>query len=298
MDIQKSTLVSVIVVTYNSEQYIIETLESIKNQKVKLLELIISDDCSKDNTIKLCEEWIANNKTYFCNTRIITVPKNTGIPANCNRGIEASKGEWLKLIAGDDILMENCIEDNVIGTKEFPNDKIFISNMKAFSEINTNINDVWEPAGKDLCNSQSTATQQYQFLLKKYFGNSPTLFIKRDVFDVVKYDEEIMFMEDYPFALNVTKLGYKYIYIDKLTVGYRVGNSSFNSSSKIFNDFYKKEYAFKEKYIFPFAENRVIKYHKFEFQKKSLFEKLKLNNKGILNKILYRIMSYANPYQY
>jgi len=97
-------LVSIVVITYNSSKYVLETLESCKNQTYKNIELIISDDASKDNTVKLCQNWIEKNKKRFFRTELITTIKNTGIPSNCNRGVRASKGEWVKLIAGDDVL--------------------------------------------------------------------------------------------------------------------------------------------------------------------------------------------------
>ena len=54
----KFPLVSVVIITYNSEKTIIETLESIKNQTYKNIELIISDDFSKDNTVEICKQCI------------------------------------------------------------------------------------------------------------------------------------------------------------------------------------------------------------------------------------------------
>ena len=47
----KNTVVSIVIITYNSSRYIIETLESIKSQTYNEIELIVSDDCSEDNTV-------------------------------------------------------------------------------------------------------------------------------------------------------------------------------------------------------------------------------------------------------
>ena len=76
-------LVSVPVLTYNAESFIEETLESIFNQTYQTIELIISDDCSKDNTVQIVEKWCAQPRVIarFTDIKIITVPKNTGIPA-------------------------------------------------------------------------------------------------------------------------------------------------------------------------------------------------------------------------
>ena len=60
---EQDILVSVVVITYNSEKYILETLESIKTQSYKNLELIISDDCSKDDTVMICRDWLDNRSS-------------------------------------------------------------------------------------------------------------------------------------------------------------------------------------------------------------------------------------------
>ena len=69
----KNPLVSVILVTYNSAKFVTETLESIKEQSYDNIELIITDDCSFDGTVEVCNNWIEKNKTRFVKTNIITV---------------------------------------------------------------------------------------------------------------------------------------------------------------------------------------------------------------------------------
>ena len=89
----ENPLVSVIVITYNSSNTVIETLDSIAAQTYKDIELIISDDCSKDDTVKRIKLWIEEHKDFFVNCRIITTEENTGTVKNLNRGVKASKGE-------------------------------------------------------------------------------------------------------------------------------------------------------------------------------------------------------------
>ena len=109
-----SSLVSVIVVTFNSSQFIIETLESVSKQTWKEIELIITDDCSEDNTIEVCLNWINENKNRFLRVEIIKPEKNTGVPANANRGLYAAQGDWIAFIAGDDTFKPNHIKDNLM----------------------------------------------------------------------------------------------------------------------------------------------------------------------------------------
>ena len=75
----ENPLFSIIIVTYNSSPYVLETLESARAQTYQNIELIITDDCSIDNTVNICREWIDKNKERFVRTELITVEQNTGI---------------------------------------------------------------------------------------------------------------------------------------------------------------------------------------------------------------------------
>ena len=125
----QNPLVSIIVITYNSSKYVLETLESAKAQTYQNIELIVSDDCSTDDTVEVCKKWIAKNTERFVKVEIITAHENTGIPKNCNRGVYESRGEWVKLIAGDDILLSTCIQKNVDYTTASPAIKFLFSKV-------------------------------------------------------------------------------------------------------------------------------------------------------------------------
>lgn len=55
-------LVSIVVAAYNAESYIEETLDSCINQRYRNIEIIITDDCSGDNTLSVCTSWIEKQK--------------------------------------------------------------------------------------------------------------------------------------------------------------------------------------------------------------------------------------------
>lgn len=68
-------LVTIILLSYNAERYIIEALQSIKMQNHPKIELIIIDDCSQDNTVNLEKEWLKDNGNIFTNTKLIAQSK-------------------------------------------------------------------------------------------------------------------------------------------------------------------------------------------------------------------------------
>ena len=103
-------LVSVVVLAYRSADTIIE---SIKKQTYPKIELIVTDDCSPDNTVEVVENWMRDNKGCLSDMKLVTTEKNTGLPSNINRGLRAATGMYYKGIAGDDYLTEDAIEKYV-----------------------------------------------------------------------------------------------------------------------------------------------------------------------------------------
>ena len=163
-------LVSVPVATYNSVDFIIETLESIYNQTYKEIELLISDDFSTDGTIEKVDEWIKQERVInrFVRIEFIKVPANTGISANCNRFIKACKSDWIKMIAGDDILLPNCIEDNMKFIAENPEAQIVFSQVRLYEgtfEEKNFLKTIPKSFPDNMMNPSFTAQDQYKILL-------------------------------------------------------------------------------------------------------------------------------------
>jgi glycosyltransferase involved in cell wall biosynthesis len=186
-------LVSIIVITYNSAQYVIETLESAKAQSYKHIELIVSDDCSTDDTITMCNDWLQQNKSRFDRVQMIVTPDNTGIPANCNRGLSAANGKWIKFIAGDDILLKNCISTFVDNTRTFPNDKFFVSTMYQMS--NDIVDRILIPPVKWL--KKTAHKQKLHFLTHHVYVPAPAIFMEQQALLLVgTFDERYPGIEE------------------------------------------------------------------------------------------------------
>ncbi|MDY0933033.1 glycosyltransferase family 2 protein [Chryseobacterium sp. CFBP8996] len=298
MSILQKPLVSIVVVTYNSQNTVLETLQSIKDQSYQNIELVITDDCSKDNTVKICKEWLLQNNDRFLYTDVIIVDRNTGVPGNCNRGIKAAKGQWIKLIAGDDLLTTTCIEKNIEVATTLPNPQILFSDMISFDNTNKKLKNILiKPYHYKIWNNQISAEAQYYLLLNAFIRNAPTFFFNAEIFNFIDFDEDIPFMEDYPFALNATKSGFQFFYFDEVTIYYRSGNSSTNSSKFLFTDFYKKEESFRKKYIYDNVPKASLRYYKFEYYRKKTLEKLGLNRKNIMTRIINKLTLMLNPFR-
>lgn len=244
-------LVSVYVITYNSSKYVIETLESIKNQTYQNIELIVSDDCSTDSTVQLCREWLNNNSTRFKRVELLIVDKNTGIAANCNRAETACQGEWAKNIAGDDLLTPNCVADCMDYVDEnqdvvvlFGKIKPFGGNIDLLKRVENNY---------DYTFFNKTISEQLHYLLfNRNCLSAPASFKNIRYLKGIGLinDERIPFMEDYPQWINMLKNGIKFHFIDKSLVYYRVG-SSISTSNMPSLSYFRSQRLFRFYYQYP-----------------------------------------------
>ncbi|UBD71981.1 MULTISPECIES: glycosyltransferase family 2 protein [Bacteroides] len=103
-------LVTVIIPTYNSEKYVIKTLESVRNQHYLNWEAVIVDDGSEDLTVQIIEEYIQNDSRFHFYRR--NVEKKGGNVCR-NLGIEYAKGTFLLFLDADDLLAPYCLEQRV-----------------------------------------------------------------------------------------------------------------------------------------------------------------------------------------
>lgn len=233
-DTPREPLVSIVVMTYNSAKYVLETLESTKVQSYRKLELIVTDDCSVDNTVKLVKSWIQKNHDRFIRSEVITTQVNTGIPANCNRGVIKSEGEWVKIIAGDDILCDTCVASFVAEVRNIPELKFIASDMHYLNADGELV------ANKDF---RYNAIRSYFFSLKPdkqlklyarvpLFLNSPSFFMHKSTLQSVNYfDEEFRFYDDLPLIFRILEKRIKIDYLDKKTVKYRIYENSLSRTS-------------------------------------------------------------------
>jgi len=98
--------ISVIIPVYGVENYLEECLDSILNQKMKDLEIILIDDGGKDNCPQIIDRYAQKDN------RIITIHKeNGGYGQSCNVGLEIASGEYISIIEPDDYIDENMFSD-------------------------------------------------------------------------------------------------------------------------------------------------------------------------------------------
>ncbi len=97
MEIRQEPLISVIVPVYNVQKYVARCLDSLILQTYSNLEIILIDDGSKDNSLKILREYEKKDNRI----KVLT-QKNEGVSKTRNKGIALSKGEYISFIDSDD----------------------------------------------------------------------------------------------------------------------------------------------------------------------------------------------------
>ena len=96
--------ISICILTYFHEKYISQTLDSVFSQNITVpFEIIVSDDCSKDDTILIVKEYQSKHPGLI---RILEAEHNQGIPANLYKALSAATGKYITILDGDDYYID------------------------------------------------------------------------------------------------------------------------------------------------------------------------------------------------
>lgn len=99
-------LVSIITPSYNSANFIVDTIEAILRQTYPYWELLITDDCSTDNSVEIIEKYTRKDPRI----KLLRLEKNSGAGVCRNKSIEAAKGRYIAFCDSDDVWMPQKLE--------------------------------------------------------------------------------------------------------------------------------------------------------------------------------------------
>lgn len=233
-NLQTNPLVSIRILTYNSAKYIKETLDSVYHQTYNNIELIVSDDCSKDETVCIIDGWINKHKNRFAKVSFLTTSVNTGVCANSKRSLEAVTGEWIKGLGGDDCLYPNAIEDYVR----------FVQNNHC--QICAAQMEYIDGKGNDYTGNLDGGTydsymrylhlpyEKQRYLINyKIFVPGPVLFYSRVVYEKTGGpDAKYGTADEWSFLYKIINSGYRIYPLEKALIRYRVHTSSLTRKEK------------------------------------------------------------------
>lgn len=236
-------LISVVIPTYNSAQYIIEAIESVLNQTYKDYEIIVVDDGSTDNTKDILRSYIEKKKIHYF------YQENSGVSSARNTGSRMAKGDFIAFLDSDDILDKDSIRCRLNALHSYRDraDCIFTDCIFFYDYGINRVQDeqtLWqkrkffEKLPKTTILEQNEHTMLlnndlYQTLIREcYFRVQSLLMSKKSFMRSGGFDETLMFQEDWDFFLRYSKL--KNILILKKPMAYiRRGTASLSTRSNI-----------------------------------------------------------------
>jgi len=204
--------VSVIIPIYNSEKFLSEAIESVLNQSYTDLEIIVIDDGSTDDSLKILEKY-SDKITILSQT-------NEGLASALNLGIKKMNGHWFKWFSPDDILYPEAIEILVNEVTILPKNTIVYSNWELIDEKNNELRSFSESNYNKLGN--------FEFNVRLLDGqqiNVNTTLIPSNLFreDCIFRTLDDTTAIDYDFFLRAGILhGINFYLIEKTLLKYRV----------------------------------------------------------------------------
>lgn len=224
-------LVSIIAVCHNHAPYVIETLESIRKQTYKNIELIIINNL-QDNCKNIIENWI---REFNVQCKFIQNEQPFSIAVNLNLGLSFTKGKYFQGIACDDILLPQKIEKQV---ELFENldesyacvysDLIFMDESGLINEKETLQEKKQKKWGTNLFPSGNLKNE----LSLLSFIPAPSVLLKTEIINKLNgYDEKYLF-EDWPLWIKLCKNNYQFKGINEPLGNYRLVNGSLGSDLK------------------------------------------------------------------
>lgn len=209
-------LVSIITPTYNCGKFITETLESVIAQTYKNWEMIIVDDCSKDDTQIIVEKYIKKDKRI----RYIKFEKNQGAAIARNTAIKEAKGKYIAFLDSDDLWSKDKLEKQLDFMKK---------NNYDFSYTNyEEINEKSQPLNIHVTGPKKiTKSGMYNYC----WPGCLTVMYNAEKVGLIQI-ENLSKNNDYAIWLKVIKKTNCYL-LDECLAKYRIRTGSISRNSKI-----------------------------------------------------------------
>lgn len=211
-------LVTVVCACYNQSAYILESLESVKNQTYPNLELIIWDDASKDDSVEIIDSWISQNpdlKVTFTKNAV-----NKGICKSLNEAKSLAKGKYIQILALDDLLLPDKIERHVqLLEKSKSTDALVFSDAYLIDSASNTYQNRFIAYYKRYLSLESG--NFFEELLKNNYIPAMTVLYKTEILNEIGSWDETLAYEDYDMLLRIAEK-YDFIFDPIVSAKYRL----------------------------------------------------------------------------
>ena len=220
-------LVSIVVSVYNSEEFLFESINSLLNQTFKDFELIIVNDCSTDDSLRIIEQLMLKDSRII----LLNNQNNIGLTKSLNKAIKVSHGKYIARQDADDISYITRLEKQIDYLEK--NSEVVLLGSKHIDIKN----------GKKQENSFITDEKiNKDIYLYNPFAHSTAIFQKSIFIKIGLYDESYVTSQDFDAWNRLAQVG-KIAMLNKCLVERRIHENSISSKrhrTQIINTFRTK----------------------------------------------------------
>jgi len=210
--------ISIITVSFNSEKYIEETIQSVVNQTYSNIEYIIIDGLSTDNTVSIVKKY-RKGISYFVSE------KDKSMYDAINKGINASTGDFIYIMNSDDFFYDNNVVTDVV---KYINENIIKYAVYGIrSDVDKNSAFIRQKKSFHVSFKELLLSRNMTFIAHSSLFVSKS-FIKK----VGLYNTSILYASDFDFVLRGLKQ-FKFSYFKRKISCFRVHEESITASGKI-----------------------------------------------------------------
>lgn len=222
-------LVSIVAANYNNAAYVIDSLNSVRDQTYQNIELIIVDDASTDNSPALIDQWLQNyNQPY----KFIKHEKNYGICRTCNDLVNNASGKFISFLATDDMYLPDKITNQV---------KILEESEASVAMVYSDTYLLDQYGNRKLGTFMTTLSKcTFEYgpsgnilpeLQKQHFVHWLSVLVKKEIFNNIGLFDENLPFEDYDMSLRIARK-YTIKYSPDIQILYRVHAQSISAKTK------------------------------------------------------------------
>ncbi|MEK5399585.1 glycosyltransferase [Paenibacillus sp. FSL K6-2859] len=224
--------ISVVIPLYNHEKFIKEAIQSVLNQTYKNFELIIIDDGSRDNSLKIAQS--------FDDERLKVISQeNSGAHNTINRGLDLATGDFLTILNSDDVYEKDRLKQCVAYLLQNPETHLVSTYINVINEAGKTQGvkkgwknmEPWAVPNK----AQSFAKDDdfvKNLLMSNFISTTSNMLFTRELYNKIGGMRNLRFAHDWDFALRAAEYG-KCALIEEALMGYRIhGNNTISTNRK------------------------------------------------------------------
>ncbi len=218
--VKKTASVSIVAANYNNGAYLTDFINSINESSVLPKELIIVNDGSTDDSLRILESF--SELRYL---KVIKFEKNRGFCKALNAGIENASGDYIMRVDPDDIILKDRIITQVD----------YLEKNKDINVVGSNVIYFLNETGKEVFNSNFPL--EHSLIKQVYYKGEhgvqhPATMIRAEVMKKYKYDQDNFKAEDYEIFARIINDGHKFANISEPLTKMRIHGQSVSSNIK------------------------------------------------------------------